>query len=121
MTTEKAVPARGLWFLVAGFAAWGSALAILYAALGVGCEQGWDEVMLGPVSLLRSLLLVLWVGHLAVLAWLYVLCRRLAAEGWFGRTPTARFLVRAGLAATAAAFVATVVTGIAVPGVTMCT
>jgi len=111
---------RGLWFLVAGFAVWASALAMLYGFQALGCELGWDAAVLGPVSGLRLLLSVIWAAHLVVLAWLYGLCLRRAAQGWFGRSPTASFLSRAGIAITAAAFVATIVTGVAMPGATMC-
>jgi fermentation-respiration switch protein FrsA (DUF1100 family) len=55
---------------VAGWILWSAALVALYAVLSVGCELGWQDRMLGIVSLQRLVLLALWLGSVGVLAWL---------------------------------------------------
>jgi hypothetical protein len=52
-------------FLIAlGFGLWMSAL---YGAQGTMCELGWQHVEIGPISLLRLVLMAIWVAHIAVL------------------------------------------------------
>ncbi len=113
--------ASGLILLPAGFVVWSVAFVALYGLLSVGCELGWQGRHIGPLSVLRVLLLALWMVHLAALAWLIRLCwRRVRGHAEVGRS-TAGFLDMASLAAMLAAFAATVWTGIPVLGASACT
>ena len=118
MTGDGPVTApRPVLLLVAGFVAWSSAFVLLYAGLSMGCALGWDRVTLGPISLLRLGLLLLWSGHLVVLACLIIASRRRAAAE---RAGPAAFILKAAVAGSVAAFVATVWTGMVIPAATMC-
>jgi hypothetical protein len=96
------VPPRRLWWLVAGFGAWCSALLFLYALHAIGCAFAWSA---GP---LRLGLAVVLLTHLILIGWMW---RDLAAAGpdpVFGETGT--FLHMAAAWTVIAAFVATVLT-----------
>ncbi|MGQ7793175.1 hypothetical protein ACUN0C_12260 [Faunimonas sp. B44] len=113
--------AIGLILLPAGFVVWSLAFIALYGLLSVGCELGWQGRHVGPLSMLRVLLLGLWAAHLAALAWLVRLCwRRVRAQEGDGRG-TAAFLDLASLAAMLAAFAATAWIGVPVLGASACT
>lgn len=110
--------------LLGGFAVWGSAFVALYGGVSLGCAWGWDEEPLGPFSLLRGVLLLILVAHLLVLALLFRSCWRAVAPGSgremrSGPSPW-RFLGLASLAATGAALVATLWTGLPVLGLSVC-
>ena len=49
---------RPLIPLIAGFCVWAGAFLLLYAQQATGCRLGWDGVMIGPLSLLRVLLII---------------------------------------------------------------
>jgi hypothetical protein len=102
-------------FMALGFGIWSLAFAVLYAVQATGCAFGWHTLAVGPVSLLRMLLIAIWVAHLAALAWLYVVCRQAA-----GGAALDRFLARAAAALTAAAIAATVWIGTALFLRTIC-
>ncbi len=102
-------------FMALGFGIWSLAFAVLYAAQATGCAFGWHTLTVGPVSLLRVLLIAIWAAHLAALAWLYVICRR-ASRG----AALDRFLARAAAALTVAAIAATLWIGTALFVKTIC-
>ncbi|HEX2525430.1 MAG TPA: hypothetical protein VHL31_03885 [Geminicoccus sp.] len=56
--------------IVAGWTAWSIVFVALYATLSVGCELGWQDRSIGPVSVQRLVLLLLWLTSVALLAWL---------------------------------------------------
>lgn len=109
---------RGLLGLVAGFLVWSSAFLVLYGLHALGCAWGWDARPAGPASLLRLVLLAAWALHVALVAALALLARRLArAPGEPGGAP---LVGRATLALSLAALVATVWTGIPVLAYPLC-
>jgi hypothetical protein len=106
-------------FMGLGFTIWASAFAALYAAQATGCEFGWHRYSVGPLSVLRWLLIVLWAAHMVVLTLLLLMCRRALAVVPPGTTPNL-FLWRAATALTAAAMVATAWIGLALLAPSMC-
>ena len=106
-------------FMALGFTIWASAFAILYAVQGTGCELGWHRRSVGPLSVLRWLLIALWAVHMLVLAWLFLICRRALALVPARATPNL-FLWRAAAALTVAAMIATAWIGLALPVPSMC-
>lgn len=50
---------RLLLTLAAGFGLWAVCFVVIYAVQGLGCAYGWHALSIGPISLLRILLLVL--------------------------------------------------------------
>lgn len=52
--------------LLAGFTLWSGAFLVLYAAQANGCKLGWQEVPLGPTSLLRIVLSAILLSALAL-------------------------------------------------------
>lgn len=82
MIGERVSAWRIPWML-AGFLIWGAAFTVLYSVLSIGCAFGWDEIILGPVSLQRVVLVALLVVSLAA-GWVVVRisdARRKAAGG----------------------------------------
>ena len=63
--SPSAVPPRRLWWLLAGFGVWCSALVVIYAIHAVGCAFGW------PDSPLRIALAVVIVAHVIAIGWLW--------------------------------------------------
>lgn len=63
--SSGAVPPRRLWWLLAGFGIWCSALVIIYALHAVGCAFGWST---GP---LRLALAIVVFAHVAMISWLW--------------------------------------------------
>jgi hypothetical protein len=59
------VSPRRLWWLLAGFGVWCSALVILYAVHAIGCAFAWS-----PGSLRLGLALV-FLAHLIVIGWMW--------------------------------------------------
>ena len=68
------IRARSLLALVAGFGIWSVAFVALYAGLSIGCALGWNAVEIGPISLLRLLLIS---GFIVTLLALALIARRL--------------------------------------------
>ena len=99
----KTFPFTGL---LAGFVLWSGAFLLLYAVQATGCKLGWDQIAVGPVSLLRMLLAGLLLSTLVLL---YLLGTRLlraaidAAEG--DRHRLVRIATLVHLAAAAATLV----------------
>lgn len=56
--------------LIAGPTVWAVGFSVLYGIQGAGCQLGWEGVLIGPLDLLRGLLLLVWAAHLAVLVWM---------------------------------------------------
>ena len=54
MTTRPGI----LLLLTIGFVVWSGVFVGLYAGLSVGCAAGWHLISVGPVSLLRVLLII---------------------------------------------------------------
>jgi hypothetical protein len=106
-------------FMALGFTIWASALAVLYATQGIGCELGWQRHSVGPLSVLRWLLIMLWAVHMAVLARLFLICRRALAIVPASEAPYL-FLWRAATTLTVASIVATAWIGLALLAPSMC-
>jgi hypothetical protein len=80
--SKRAIPARRLWWLAAGFAVWCTALVALYALHAIGCAFAWSSG-----SLRLGLAVVLFV-HLIVIGWMWRDITRAAADPDFGPTDT---------------------------------
>jgi hypothetical protein len=89
-----------LWWLVAGFAVWGSALGALYGLHGLGCAFAW------PAGVLRLMMALVLLVHLGVLGWVV---RHLYLSGGNG-TATGRFLRAIFMGSALSALAATVLT-----------
>lgn len=117
------VATLSLFLLPLGLVIWSSAFVGLYGLLSIGCAFGWDTMALGPASLLRWLLVALWLAHLGAIGALFLVCRRLV-RGAGGRDPGAReidvFLSRAALAATVVSLAVTIVNYAPILGLTIC-
>lgn len=103
-------------FLVAGFLVWSSCFVVLYGANALGCELGWPDAAIGPLSLQRIVLVAIWVGHIAAFVPLIRLVRRSrsgAGDHHWPARPADWFT-------TAAAFAATIWIGIPTMVVTEC-
>jgi hypothetical protein len=98
-----------LVLMAAGFGIWASAFVVLYSAASLGCELGWNHVRLGPISLLRTILIAIWLIHMAALAWLFRHCMRAARNN----PDRDHFIYRAAMYLTGAAIATTVWLGIA--------
>ncbi|WP_431470826.1 hypothetical protein [Sphingosinithalassobacter sp. LHW66-3] len=55
---------------VSGLIVWAVAFSALYGLQGLVCAAGWQATRLGPLSLGRAMLVLLWLGFLALLAWM---------------------------------------------------
>ncbi|MBI5132875.1 MAG: hypothetical protein HZA66_25840 [Rhodopseudomonas palustris] len=113
-------PARSasLLLIASGFVVWASAFTLLYGALSVGCAYGWQATTaIAGISLLRGVLLAIWSVHLAVLVGVLIHCVRLPEPA---DNTTASFTRQVTIGANAAALVATVWTGMAIPAVSAC-
>ncbi|WP_201159620.1 hypothetical protein [Rhodoplanes elegans] len=106
-----------LLLLVAGFVIWSSAFVLLYAASSIGCAAGWERTTVAGTSLLRALLVLLWIAHLGALVALVIYTWRRRPGGPGG---TATFVRRVAVGAGTAALVATLWTGAPIVATTMC-
>lgn len=100
--SARTVPPGRLWWLLAGFIVWCSALVVLYAVHAIGCAFGW------PAGPLRLALAVVFFVHLAAIGWMW---RRFGGAGpdpALGRTGA--FLHTAIVWTAIAAFVTTIFT-----------
>ena len=60
------VPARRLIWLVLGHVIWAAGFVILYGALSIGCEYGWDTMPLAAgLTVQRAMLVALFLATLA--------------------------------------------------------
>jgi hypothetical protein len=111
--SARPVPPAQLWWLLAGFLVWGSALVVLYAVHGIGCAFAWSA---GPLRLSLALLLL---AHLAVIGWMW---RRLGgADLRLGFGQTGAFFHATVVWVTIAAFATTIFTLGATLLLTVCT
>ena len=110
-------PARLLAF-VAGFVLWHLALIVLYAALTIGCEQGWNGSAHGPFNLQRAVLIGLWIAHLLAIAlFLGRVWRRRAAPAGPRLT---RFVSAVEMGVTIWSLAAAILIGMPLFGASMC-
>ena len=93
-----------LFLMAAGFGIWASAFVVLYSAASLGCELGWNQISLGAISALRTILIAIWLIHMAALTGLFWYCARAARDN----DPHDRFVHRAAMYLTGAAIAATV-------------
>lgn len=115
---DSVAPAR-LLLAIAGFLIWSSAFVLLYGVNAIGCEWGWRRFDLGPLSLQRGALIVIWVVHLGALgAVLLTTWRGLARAKNQGRLE--RFLGVVALGANVGASVATGWIAIPLIGLSAC-
>lgn len=63
--SPNVVPPRRLWWLLAGFSVWCSALVVIYTLHAIGCAFGW------PAGSIRLALAVVIVAHVAAIGWLW--------------------------------------------------
>jgi hypothetical protein len=63
--TAHGVPLRRLWWLLAGFGVWCSALVFLYALHAIGCAFAWSA---GPLRLVLGLILL---AHFGAIGWMW--------------------------------------------------
>ena len=63
--SARPVPPRRLWWLLAGFGVWCSALVVLYAVHAIGCAFAW------PAGALRLALAVVLLVHLIAIGWMW--------------------------------------------------
>jgi hypothetical protein len=63
--TARPVPPRRLWWLLAGFGVWCSALVFLYAVHAIGCAFAW------PAGALRLALALVLLAHVIVIGWMW--------------------------------------------------
>jgi hypothetical protein len=82
--TARPVPPRRLWWLLAGFGVWCSALVFLYAVHAIGCAFAW------PAGALRLTLALVLLAHLIVIGWMWRDRWANSRDPDFG--PTATFL-----------------------------
>ena len=116
MKSNKAAP---LLLMAAGFVVWSSAFVLLYITASVGCEFGWHSTTVGPLTLMRVILIAIFAAHLSVLIWLLVYCIRMLRQAR-EQNPSARFLYRAALGLTVASIAATIWVGMALLLPTAC-
>ena len=100
--SARCVPTRRLWWLVAGFGVWCSALVSLYAVHAIGCTFAW------PGGALRLALGLVLLAHLIVLGWMWRDQR--AAARLSDRGPTGVFLQTVVVWTLIAALIATLLT-----------
>jgi hypothetical protein len=98
----RPLPPRRLWWLLAGFAVWCSAIAALYGLHAIGCAFGWSA---GQLRLGLSAALLAHVVPIGLM-WLYL--ARADSNAAFGGT--ASFLHLVSLWTVIAAFVAALFT-----------
>ncbi|WP_182083888.1 hypothetical protein [Aureimonas sp. ME7] len=99
--------ASSLLLLCAGFVIWGSAFVWLYAALSIGCAFGWEDAVIGPVSLQRAMLVAVWLAHLVAIGAVLLWARRRRRVLPAGAEPDT-FLARATVWTTAVALGVTI-------------
>ena len=101
MSTRPVQPQQ-LWWLVAGFAVWCSALTALYALHAIGCAFAW------PAGPLRLGLAFVLLAHLTVIGWMW---RSLDGAGAdLDSGPTGAFLRTVVVWTVIAAFATTILT-----------
>jgi hypothetical protein len=100
--------------LVLGFGLWAAGFAAIYGVQGVGCARGWDAVDLGPLTMLRALLIVLVAATMAAIAIVAARLQAASRQASAVGTPEALILAISSAAAwlavpaTAATFAGTI-------------
>lgn len=116
--TVRANPVSFL-LMIAGLAVWGLAFNALYGLQALGCAMGWNQVLAGPMSLHRILLIVVWAAllalHGAVILWTHR--RRDATPREAGPVP---FIEVISVSVAWVGLIATVVTGALVMVLSLC-
>lgn len=85
---------------VAGLIVWALAFSAIYGLQGLVCGLRWQAVALGPLSLGRALLILLWLAFVALLSWMnWRFWPRRKDSGLLSRLAAATALI--GLVATA--------------------
>ena len=100
--STRPVPPRRLWWLVAGFGVWCSALVFLYAVHAIGCAFAW------PAGALRLALAIVLLLHLIAIGLMWR--DRRAASSDPGFEPTGTFLHTVTVWTLIAAGITTVLT-----------
>lgn len=90
-----------LYWLIAGFTLWAIGFCALYGVHAIGCRAGWEEVAYAGISLNRTVLIAVYITHIALGAALYWPLRRVASR-WQGASaePLTRICVIVTVAAT---------------------
>jgi len=97
---------------VSGLIVWAAAFSALYGLQGLVCAFGWQATALGPLSLGRALLIVLWLAVLALLSWM--------AWRFWPRQQGPSFLNRLAFAIAVIGLIATAYTGLPVVSTSVC-
>lgn len=87
---------RWLGWLIAGPSIWAVSFAAAYGLHGLGCELGWPSLTIGPLSVQRAAIMLVWLGGmLACLALSSQVGRRLGPNArlprmgiWIGMIAT---------------------------------
>ena len=80
--SARPVSPRRLWWLLAGFGVWCSALVFLYAIHAIGCAFAW------PAAALRLALGLVLLVHLIAIAWMWRDRWAAGPDPGFGETDT---------------------------------
>ncbi len=99
---RRIVPPSRLWLLALGYGIWCSALVLLYGLHALGCAFAW------PQAVLRGVLALVFVAHLAALGILWRRHARRSIDAAAGATDS--FFHAVAMWTLATAFVATVLT-----------
>lgn len=123
MSTSPVPAIRTVW-LVAGYIVWSIALVTLYAALSIGCEYGWHEMIaFAGISVQRLVLAALFLVAMAAASAALFLTwrRRQAARDPSGEAVApSRFLESVSYFVALTALAATLVTLVPVFFLTAC-
>lgn len=103
-------PTLHLLMMLAGFGLWGVAFNSLYGMLSLSCELAWHQKALGPLDLLRVVLMLLWSIFLALHVWLFVWLIRRSKDA-AAVSGTSRFVSSVSIGTAALGLVATFGTG----------
>lgn len=106
--------AQLLLLAIAGFIIWASAFAALYGMQGLGCALGLQRVVLLGSNLLTILLVLLWIGHLALTGVLLWFCIVRWRPRRAARNEVTTFLAVVTCLTTASAVAATFYIGVPV-------
>ena len=97
----------GLLAVVAGLLVWAAGFSVLYGLSALGCEFGWTDRALAGLSLFKLVLVLVWVLHIVMLAFLLRWSWMRPAEGRLEN-----FLRSVGSTLAAAGFAAMIWTGL---------
>jgi hypothetical protein len=110
--------ARILLFIAAGQIVWSVCFVVLYGGLSLGCAAGTEQVRMLGTNLLTLLLTLLWLAHVAIVAWLL----RLSWQRWHAASDRpGTFHYRTATLANVVALAATFWIGFPIAITTPCT